>query len=397
MTTGTRLALLSALAFPWVLSAQGSDAKDSLPDVASLRAPSTPAFVLLGISPSDVARPQTPGDLALDLLNKSSAGSGLPQDIALEASPFWLVQHTRLTWRADTTRSIWDSMVRTLALSLGTKSNADDAAPSTGLGVGARTMLLSGRLSDTTVKLLGAVEASAAAQGHTFNRYRKLETDRIDALMAAELRPCAAMPTVADRVKCAGEVAARHKPMRDSVTQSVLANPEYQREIAHAEKMIDEFSLVREGWFWEVAGGAAWDFANGAWANAKRARLGAWSTLSHEGGKLGDGTTWTPILVGRYLKEDTTNSLSIADLGGRLVMSGPQYAVSAEFVGRFWSGTNAPKLQHRLSAMVEYKVRDDMWLFGAFGKDYADVAKDSFITRFGLSLSLKKERYKGKT
>ncbi len=397
MTTAIRLAILSALVVPGMLSAQGSDAKDSVPDVASLRAPSTPAFVLLGVSPSDVARPQTPGDLALNLLNKSSAGNGLPQDIALEASPFWLVRHTRLTWRADATRSLWESILRTFALSLGTKTNGDDAKPSTGLGVGARTMLLSGQLSDTTMKVLGEVEANAAAMGHIFNRYRKPETDRIDALMAAELRPCATMPNVADRVNCAREVVAKYQPMRDSVTQSVLANPEYQREIADAEKMIDAFSLVREGWFWEVAGGAAWDFANGAWANANRARLGAWTTLSHEGGKLGDGTTWTPILVGRYLKEDTTNSLSIADLGGRLVMSGPQYAVSAEFVGRFWSGTNAPKSQHRLSAMVEYKVRDDMWLFGAFGKDYADAAKDSFITRFGLSFSLKKERYKGKT
>lgn len=98
--------------------------------------------------------------------------------------------------------------------------------------------------------------------------------------------------------------------------------------------------------------------------------------------------------MARYLREGTTSALSIYDVGGRLVMSGPRYALSAELVRRYWRGEAAPASQHRISGMIEYKLREEVWLFGALGKDYEEAAKDSFLTRLGMSFSLKKERYK---
>jgi hypothetical protein len=397
MISAHRMLLIVALVCrPSIGAAQSeTPSADSVPDVASLRAPATPAFVLLGISPSDVARPQTPGDLALSFANSGSSVSRLPEDLAIEVSPYWLARHSRLTWRSDSVRSLASSVARTFALSFGTTEKGTEANRSTNLGVGARAMLLSGRLSDTTMKLLRAVDSSAAVGGHIFNRYRLAETRRIDALVAAELQPCVVISVPADREACAARVVQKYQPMRDSVVAAVRANPDFQAELAKVDKAIDNFSLAREGLFWEVAGGAVWDFASGVWAHGRRARTGAWTTLSYEGGKLGDRTTWAPVLVARYLKEDTTASLDIFDVGGRLVASGQTYALSVELVHRFWSGDDAPNSQHRLSGMLEYKLREDAWLFAAMGRDYEAETKDSFIARFGLSFSLKKARYKG--
>src|SRR5688572_30147173 len=138
MTTRPILAILGALLLGGAAAnAQGSD---SLPNVASLRAPATPAFVLLGVSPSDVSRPQTPGDLALSFVNAASSATRLPEDLAREVCPYWLLPHARNPWQSDTTRSIAGSLARTFAVSVATAKSEDDAAPSTGLGIGVRAM-----------------------------------------------------------------------------------------------------------------------------------------------------------------------------------------------------------------------------------------------------------------
>jgi hypothetical protein len=77
-------------------------------------------------------------------------------------------------------------------------------------------------------------------------------------------------------------------------------------------------------------------------------------------------------------------------------MSSPLYALSAEWVQRF--STTAKGINqgsdHRVSAMLEYKIQDELWLFAAMGKDYASATKNSFISKFGVSVSFKKQRYK---
>src|SRR5207237_9835273 len=117
------------------------------------------------------------------------------------------------------------------------------------------TRLLAGRVSDTPAKRRGAVEPAPARAGHTFNRYRQTEVERLDALQERALVKCDTLPEGPARDKCKTEVVARFAPQYDSVTNAVLADKDYLREIAQADKAIDNFTLTREGWFWEIAGG----------------------------------------------------------------------------------------------------------------------------------------------
>lgn len=370
-----------------------SAAKDSLPDIASLRAPATPAFVLLGISPTDVARPMAPADVALTLADRSSGLTRLPEDFAMEISPYWLVAHPRLSWRSDTTRHLAQSIARTFALSVGTAKRELETTVATDVGVGVRTMLLSGRLSRATVALLDSVERSAARQGGIFNRFRLRETLRLNALHRAELGACLSEPDQLRQRVCLDAVNAKYNTLRAAVESDVLADPAFQQAIAKERATIEDVSLVRQGLFWEVAAGAVWRFPQQTWRARDLARWGAWTTISYEGAELRDGTTWTPILVGRYLAEDTTGAPNLVDLGGRLVMSGSTYALSAEYVHRMWSGGDVPSAQYRLSGMLEYKLRPDLWVFTAFGRDYATADSGSLIAQLGLSFSFRSERY----
>ncbi len=111
----TSLALLGAAAAP--LAAQSADAG---PAFNGWRTPVSPAFVLLGVAPTVVERPNTPSDLALSVLNRSTSFTSLPRDVALEFSPYWLVKHPTLTWQEDTVRGIGTSLARTMTISLAT-------------------------------------------------------------------------------------------------------------------------------------------------------------------------------------------------------------------------------------------------------------------------------------
>jgi hypothetical protein len=376
-----------------IAQSASSAARDSLPDVASLRAPATPAFVLLGISPTDVARPMAPGDVALTLADRSSGLTRLPEDFAMEVSPYWLFPHRRLTWRADAVRRLDQSVARTFALSVGTAKQELESAVATDVGIGARTMLLSGRLSRATIALLDSVERSAAREGGIFNRFRLRETLRLNALQRTEISACLAEAEQLRQRVCIDAVNAKYNTLRTAAEADVRADPAFLRAIAEERATIEDVTLVREGLMWELSAGAVWRFPEQTWRDRDLARWGAWTTVSYEGGELGGGTKWTPIVVARYLAEDTTATLDLFDLGGRLVLSGPSFALSAEYIRRMSHGDDAPPDQDRLSGMLEYKLRPDLWVFAALGRDYDSAESGSLIAQLGLSMSFRRERY----
>src|SRR5206468_3577701 len=85
-----------------------------------LRTPTSPAFVVLGVTPTAVERPNTPADIAFSILNSSGALTSLPKDVAIEFSPYWLFGHPKLEWRNDVKRGLGTSLARTATLSFAT-------------------------------------------------------------------------------------------------------------------------------------------------------------------------------------------------------------------------------------------------------------------------------------
>lgn len=69
--------------------------------VNDLSAPTSPAFVLLEVSPTSVERPDSAKSFVMNAINKltSSSDGGLPKDVALQISPYWMKGHPRLTFR----------------------------------------------------------------------------------------------------------------------------------------------------------------------------------------------------------------------------------------------------------------------------------------------------------
>jgi len=149
------------------------DAKTS--DFDKLKTPSSPAFTLLGVSPSEIQRPSTPKAVAM-ALGQFVSGTSLvvPKNFALEVTPFWLAHHPDLTLEdyqnADNLRWLY-----TMSISVGTSQTTRSVTDAMGtttphtdsdVAIGLRSTIYQSRFS---------AECIAAAQD-----YAKAITQAVD-------------------------------------------------------------------------------------------------------------------------------------------------------------------------------------------------------------------------
>src|SRR6266542_3268865 len=137
-------------------------ALERLPELNKMRAPDSPAFDILDASPSEIQRPTSVSQLALNLGTFLGGGS-------LEVAPYWLRSHPTLTLEA-LERQRFRKVFRNTTLSLGTRSvdaSQDVPNPYTDLAAGIRLKLYDGNpslkcaLELQTIKMKAADAATA--------------------------------------------------------------------------------------------------------------------------------------------------------------------------------------------------------------------------------------------
>jgi len=362
------LCLLCARATGWAQDAQPADFN-------GLRTPSSPAFILLGVEPSSVERPNTPSDFAASVLSASSNLTAVPKDFAIETSPYWLFGHPRRSWRDDVQRNVLESIQRTFTFAAATAEAGTSEEPVRGLAVSGRMSVFSGRLPQRTVQQIQQLEqALAAAAGAEIERLAPM----FDALLPPLL---AGAKTEAERQEALRRFDEAKADLMEQLTESGELGAENEGLREQATKLV----TAREGFMLDVAGGAAWRAPSAALDSADLDRWGIWTT----------GTYSMPEVsflgMVRYLGFGGTDEDAV-DIGARLLYTRERYAVSAEYVGRHLSEDSAGD-QWRLAGVIEYRVSDDLWINGSFGRSYDDEARGSLLAQLGLTLNLSKERY----
>ena len=120
-----------------------------------LRAPSSPAANMLGISPSDIQRPTDPSAFMVSLQNATNSFSALPNSYAVDIAPAWLLMGQMITYNqfisnANISKNIWQSLVISAA-------TTDSSGISTKLGFGLKFSILRGEVNQ---KVLDAIDSS---------------------------------------------------------------------------------------------------------------------------------------------------------------------------------------------------------------------------------------------
>lgn len=312
-----------------------------------LKTPTSPAFVVLGISPTAVERPSTPRAFALSLVSAARESDDLvPDNYAAEFAPYWLGPRRELTFKEYYDPSLLQALQQTFSVSFATNTvvQSDDSLP--GVGVGFRVSPFVGgpsRRLDSLVARLDTVQDTLA--------------DLRIALRRA--RTAADSAAVLAQVTAYADTAAGLSP-----------------QIRAAVEDDDE----RVGFRMQLAGGLAAYYPGNQFTAGKIGRTGLWGTAAY---RL-ERPAVDLIALARYLSNEEGTEQDALDVGGRAVLLFEPFAASFEWVSRSVSGDAGSGPDGRPGfasgsrgvGMLEYRVNDDLFVSFSFGQDYPRAGED---------------------
>lgn len=281
-------------------------------EINELTTPSTPAFTILELSPTDISRPTHTKPFLMSLANGLN-GKSIASDISIETTPYWWAPRPGLTYQEyyglDTSEVSFNKFIERIARSAAFSIATSDASPnvdsvnSRNLAAGIRFQVLPGQpsrifkeaygtslLNKTTLRtvffdlkfkvdrgriqsmdsLLAQVEKSVQTTIATNSAYDHLSTDQIDAVQkSVEGLIKTQIRTVLGAAFEKEQVMAFLEEQRAHISDKVN------------EQIVEMDNMSRVGWLWEFAGAVSFlaptnqiDYVLGReWA--------AWTTLTY--------------------------------------------------------------------------------------------------------------------
>lgn len=342
--------------------------------IDELSAPTTPAFVLLGVSPASVERPESGKAFIFNAINQLSSSGGLPENYAFELTPFWMKSNRSLSFAEYQRPTLWHGIGQSLRISVATApipGATKDADPlGTKLAIGFNTKVRNGRPNPTMNTSLEALYAKNKALLVLDRELEKLEED----LEARE----------------AGSAIAS---LERDITRKRVEIANQEAEITTATLLIQTLDAQRVGFFLTIAAGQAWDFAGDDTTNATANRRGVWITPAYRKLRCEKGCEASFDLIGvfRYLKDPDTDGMF--DYGGRLVWRPTkQFNSSFEVIRRMAPATSGASGEstedsNRAAGLLEYRIKEDLILYGTFGQDFKKVSgAKPLVSLLGLNI-----------
>ena len=329
------------------------DAKTS--DFDKLRTPDSPAFVILGVSPTEIQRPTTPKGVATTMGGfASGADVTIPKNYALEVAPYWLFAHPDLDVR-HYRQDRWQRLYRTFSVSLGTAQATRTTMDAMGmavshtdsdLGIGARTILWQDGSEDECTKqanaygeqlasavLLSEAEKEAIEKAHPFGK-----------------------PGYDEAIQQTQQAKA------DQAVKSFAKTPTCVAAAASAK-----------GLSVEAAGALDVHFADSKVTRGNTSLIAhaVWLSASYDFDNL--------AIAGmvRYGSRDTTTGRQrVLDGGVRGIYKAKTFALSSEGLVRYRMDAPDDRSTYKVDVSVEYEVRGDTWISMALGKNFSFAPGD---------------------
>lgn len=316
-------------------------------ELEQLRTPTSPAFVLLGVSPTAVERPTTPRGFAFSLVSASTESDDLlPDNYAAEFAPYWLGSRRTLTFQDYYRPTLPQALLQTFSVSFATNTvvRNEDSLPA--VGAGFRVAPFVGgpsRRLDSLVSRLDTVQDTLLDLRIALRRAR----------------------TAADSTSLVAAISAF------SDTSAALAG-----QVRGVMSDDDE----RVGFRLQLAGGLAAYYPGDVFSAGRIGRTGLWATAAY---RL-ERPSVDVIGLARVLANEEGTDQQAVDLGGRAVLLFEPFSASFEWVSRSVSGDAGAGPDGRPGfasgsrgvGMLEYRVKDGMYLSFSFGQDYARAGEE---------------------
>jgi hypothetical protein len=346
-----------------------------------LEIPNSPAFILLDQTPSTIERPNSSKAFALSILNSFQDSNGVPKNYAVDFTPFWFFKHPNMTslkyagYNVENKKQhIFGNIERaSISFALITTTDTLTQKVINNLSVGLRLNLISIRSKQD-------IEDIIKANSDLIN-YLRDRDDRFEKHLAdikKSLNDNTAVPLKVSN------------PLLYSQTLKEFYEKEDENEGIKENGLKD--ILARKSAF-AVDGAIGYNnfYLDNKFSNGHFGRFGAWLTLNYSWhiDKNPNGKNYFNLYaIGRYLSDGTSISngeyqkQNFYDFGGKAEFEFKKISLAYEYIYRDSNSSNT----FRSNGLLKYKISDNLFLTGAFGKNFG--LNNNLISMLGINWGL---------
>ncbi|MFH1120610.1 MAG: hypothetical protein V1775_12375 [Bacteroidota bacterium] len=404
-------------------------------ELDELTSPSTPAFTLLGLSPTTINRPTLGTPFLMSLANGLN-GKSIASDVAIETTPYWWVPRHGLTYKeyygldktGKSSVGFMDQIAQSFALSVATSDASPDidSIDSRFLAIGIRFQVLKGEPSK---EFTNAYEGSLSDQllireaiaelglrvskGKiaTLDQLKENATIIVQSLLSFDKELINRSQQSKDkRSKLATEYI-------DNLLQTVEKSPFQKETIAiflETERLnvsdkvndmlIEMHGMSRVGWLLEFSGAASLLAPTNNIEYTLGEDWAGWGTLTYrmepkEGSKKNNDFNLMARFGGNFQQSNSYNS----DLGLSWVLIGDNYSVTLEGIFRSYRtymditatdgqiyNVSETDNTSRFALAYQYKFSDNISVSLTAGKDFENsrISMGGMFSLVNLNFSL---------
>jgi hypothetical protein len=371
----TFTALITTILLGYYSSGQTVNNSVKLKDLA---VPNSPAFTITDITPSLIQTPNTPKSFVLGLAQSfQQSTDGFPQNYSAEFAPYW--------WLKPHNRNVYAMLgIKTKSDGAGNVTSIDGENPFSGLKFTSfsiaflnKDMIPDSNKVSQKIFSFGAraTVIKIYLKGHSANLKNKINEWHDAAQKELEVFQ---------------EAITRADPKKQAEMLKQLAN---YKPTGTTEKVKEINDIINEKPILSVdiaAAYATYGINDSVWRSG---RSGIWTTVSSYI-PLGLGTEKVNknyfnlnfsfrYLFDNYFK-DTKGIISkntSIDLGGKIALEFDQFSIAVESLYRF--NNAVAHSQNRTLGIINYKITDNIYINGAFGKNFDFPNK--LISLFGIN------------
>lgn len=380
-----------------------ADADKGIPDLDELRPPTSPAFSLLGVSPTEIDRPRTPSALMASL--GSAFAQTLPSSLAIEFAPYWLADHSTLSLKTfskpDDARAWFMRMLSSVSINLATNKATlpmdQGGSEYTDLSTGVYVVPVRGWDSSACDKLANGPQVidETMAKAKTGLAKTMQETSKAcpnnivqrDNGFAYKVENgfSATFKTRDEAVAACDDAAAAdfQKAVTELTTVKIAAQDSLEKEHKKKIEACEKAFWTPSGFVVSAAFATAWRFSDSKWSEHRYLRTGLWTSAGYEGERL------TLLALARLQWESAGHDGAAPDLfdaGGRFIIHRNSFAASVEGVHR-WGLASGLGDGWRLALVGEMPIKGS-WLSVSIGKGYDSTKDGSFFALANLSITM---------
>ncbi|MBY0486578.1 MAG: hypothetical protein K2P85_05235 [Flavobacteriaceae bacterium] len=357
---------------------------DSL-KISDLEVPNAPALTLLDKSFSLVEASNSSNAINANLVNI--------KDNAIEVVPYWLLNENKFTssnayygFTADekgviTKQNVFNDFIKKTSFSLAYTTT--DTLSSIAFG------LRSNIIAVKNIKRIN--ELFTNQKNYTKEREKYIDSCKVTTLNKMKSKPdvsaiIATLEKNDDKTKLAEYLIELDTQARNNLMDEYDKNNKKKFD-ALAKDFNKHFN--HKVFTWDFATGATLNFPGNESNYSRLGRYGVWSTAKYSlfiseddffniygfGRLLKDETQIDPTTL-KYLKNE------YVDIGGKVEFQFKKISISGEYINRNGDGKD-----HRLVGVIQYKVMDNLFISGGYGKNF-ETDSGNLLTLFGLKWGL---------